>query len=362
MNWFKHDASATQDAKLKKLIIRHGAVGYAIYFHCLELIAGDLSESNITFQLEHDSEIIADDLRIVGSAEKSGVDIVEEVMRYIISLGLFENNNNTITCMSMARRLDLSMTNNATMRKMISEVRDITNGFVYVIKSEYGCKIGKTKNYAGRIALFGVKLPFDFTIEVLVKIKNYYEIEAELHRLYADKLVNGEWYSICQVDIDSIMSYLVNKGGEAIDQEPVMTCHDRREEKREDKQEEKQEEKKADKPPLPPEAVALASLLFTLHREKIDAKAKEPTLKNLESWASDIDKLSRIDGRSWEEIERAIRWIKTHGCFWSSNIMSGSKLREKFDTVFAQMKQGSRSEARPIKVNERTTFLDMEEK
>jgi len=56
MRWFKHDTDASSDAKIKKLLIRHGAVGYAIYFHCLELIASDICETNITFELEHDSE------------------------------------------------------------------------------------------------------------------------------------------------------------------------------------------------------------------------------------------------------------------------------------------------------------------
>jgi len=43
MNWFQHDTDATQDAKIKKLLIRHGAIGYAVYFHCRELISADIS-------------------------------------------------------------------------------------------------------------------------------------------------------------------------------------------------------------------------------------------------------------------------------------------------------------------------------
>jgi len=78
MKWFKHDSDASSDAKIKKLVIRHGAIGYAVYFHCLELIAGNVSNDNITFELEHDSEIIADNLRIKGTAEKSGVQVVED--------------------------------------------------------------------------------------------------------------------------------------------------------------------------------------------------------------------------------------------------------------------------------------------
>ena len=124
MKWFKHDTDASNDAKLKKLILRYGAIGYAIYFHCLELVAGSISEANITFELEHDAEIIADNLKIKGTAEKAGVDIVNEVMRYIIELGLFESDGSRVTCLKMLSRLDSSMTSNVKMRQMITYARE----------------------------------------------------------------------------------------------------------------------------------------------------------------------------------------------------------------------------------------------
>ena len=104
MNWFQHDTDATQDAKIKKLIIRHGAVGYAVYFHCLELIAADISESNLTFELEHDSEIIADNLHIRGTSDKSGREVVEAIMVDIISLGLFTETDGRIFCLKLLSR------------------------------------------------------------------------------------------------------------------------------------------------------------------------------------------------------------------------------------------------------------------
>jgi hypothetical protein len=119
--WFKHDANAATDAKIKKLLIKYGTDGYAIYFHCLELIVSDISETNITFELEHDCEIIADDLKIKGTAEQSGQERVNEIMRYIISLGLFEENNGKIFCYKVLKRLDTSMTSNPRMRKLIVE-------------------------------------------------------------------------------------------------------------------------------------------------------------------------------------------------------------------------------------------------
>lgn len=124
MNWFKHDSDATSDAKIKKLIMKYGAEGYAIYFHCVELIVSDLNENNITFELEHDAEIIADNLKIKGTQEQAGVDRVGEIMRFIVSLGLFEGNNGAITCYKILKRLDASMTSSSKMRSLLSSAKE----------------------------------------------------------------------------------------------------------------------------------------------------------------------------------------------------------------------------------------------
>jgi len=123
MKWFPHDTDATQDAKIRKLLIKHGAVGYAIYFHCLELIAAEISESNLTFELEHDSEIIADNLHIKGTADKSGIDIVQEIMRTILSLNLFEQSEGRIFCFKLLKRVNTSMTSNERFREMITTAK-----------------------------------------------------------------------------------------------------------------------------------------------------------------------------------------------------------------------------------------------
>ncbi len=123
MEWFKHDTGASTDAKMRKLIMRHGAIGYAVYFHCLELIMADVNKNNITFQLEHDSEIIADNLKITGNSTESGVDIVEKIMYTIIDLGLFESTSNKITCFKLLTRLDSSMTSNSAFRDKIKATK-----------------------------------------------------------------------------------------------------------------------------------------------------------------------------------------------------------------------------------------------
>ena len=88
---------------------------------------------------------------------------------------------------------------------------------------------------------------------------------------------------------------------------------------------------------IPEQAERLAHLLYDLHRQSDPHFTTSQ--KHIEQWAKDIEKLSRIDGRSYEDIEKAIRWIKTEGNFWVPNIISGSKLREKYPQVFLQMQQ-----------------------
>ena len=87
------------------------------------------------------------------------------------------------------------------------------------------------------------------------------------------------------------------------------------------------------------ESTRLAELLFTLHK-KYD-KAYSPPRKHIETWAEDIEKLHRIDKREYPDIERVIRWVKSDGNFWFSNIMSGAKLREQFSRLCVQMSQGN---------------------
>jgi Domain of unknown function (DUF4373) len=99
MKWFKHDADASNDAKLKKLRLKYGAQGYGIYWYCLELIARNVEKHNLTFELEHDAELIADDFKLSN-------DLVQHIMTYMIDLGLFESSNGIITCLKMANRTD----------------------------------------------------------------------------------------------------------------------------------------------------------------------------------------------------------------------------------------------------------------
>ena len=115
MKWFKHDSNALHDAKIEKLIMKFGIEGYGLYFACIEMIADKLTSDNITFELEHDAEILA---------YKFKVDTlkVETIMKFCVSLGLFQYNIETqrIVCFNLAKRLDTSMSQNPEFKKIIT--------------------------------------------------------------------------------------------------------------------------------------------------------------------------------------------------------------------------------------------------
>jgi hypothetical protein len=98
-------------------LLDYGLEGYGLYWYCLELIVGKIECENLTFELEHDARIIA---RNTGSTPQK----VQEMMRHFVDLGLFENNEGTITCFRLAKRLDQSMTSNPRMRALIEGIKN----------------------------------------------------------------------------------------------------------------------------------------------------------------------------------------------------------------------------------------------
>lgn len=58
--------------------------------------------------------------------------------------------------------------------------------------------------------------------------------------------------------------------------------------------------------------------------------------KTVDAWADDIRLLHERDGRSWADIAATWAWAR-HDAFWSGNVLSGTKLRHKFDTLRQQM-------------------------
>jgi len=82
------------------------------------------------------------------------------------------------------------------------------------------------------------------------------------------------------------------------------------------------------------EAYIFAELLFIIIR------SRKPNFRmpNLQKWAADVDKINRIDKRTWGQIYDLIIWCQQDS-FWQNNILSGEKLRKQLDRLELQMEK-----------------------
>lgn len=245
MKWFKHQSDARNSLKLRKVRRKYGSDGYAIYWFCLESIAYDVDKDNLTFDLKEDAETIGFELTI---QEKR----VEEIMLYMIEIGLFESSRGMITCLKLAESIDKSMTNSPKMRKWLD------------------LKAGKSV----------MTLPDG--------VSTYPELEVELEK-------------------------------------------------------ELEKEKKSNLPPekkisgkkvnhkFSDEDMRLVNWMIPL----IENVSPTFKCKNPESWANTIRLMRESDKLDHKQIAQVFKWANQDK-FWKTNIMSASKLREKFSSLDAR--------------------------
>lgn len=115
--WFAHESKANRDTKMRKLLLKYGAEGYGLYWYCVEHIADNVGPK-LTFELEHDSEILAHELKI-------DTLLVEEIMRYMVSVGLFEESEGVVSCLSLLKHLTPKCTRNEQLKTLIREANSI---------------------------------------------------------------------------------------------------------------------------------------------------------------------------------------------------------------------------------------------
>lgn len=78
-------------------------------------------------------------------------------------------------------------------------------GYVYLIQSPTGAyKIGRTTNPKDRMKTFSVKLPFEVEYVCLIQTDDMYSLEQSLHKQFATKRVNGEWFQLEPNDVEHI--------------------------------------------------------------------------------------------------------------------------------------------------------------
>lgn len=79
-------------------------------------------------------------------------------------------------------------------------------GVVYVLKSAYGYKVGRTRNVPARMRAFGVHLPFFYTIPLCAWFDDCVLAEGRYHDVFRSQRINGEWFDLSEDDIELIRS------------------------------------------------------------------------------------------------------------------------------------------------------------
>lgn len=92
---------------------------------------------------------------------------------------------------------------------ILSRIKEVY-GYVYILKSDFGYKIGCTGDLKQRVYYFGVKLPFDVTLHSYIKTKGHSNLEGRLHSLMKHKRIDGEWFDLSESDFIDLDRYLKN--------------------------------------------------------------------------------------------------------------------------------------------------------
>ena len=83
------------------------------------------------------------------------------------------------------------------------------------------------------------------------------------------------------------------------------------------------------------------AILESLPGEKLPAENSTRWVR----WAVELDRLQRLDGWDWGQIDAVLDWLPTHdrGEFrWGLVIRSAAKLRKHFARLHAEMKQSAK--------------------
>lgn len=86
--------------------------------------------------------------------------------------------------------------------------RESDEGYIYVIKAGGRYKIGKAKELKDRVKTHQTSSPYETELVVGVVVEDYTKVERELHDLFAEKRVKGEWFTLDETDIKTIREHL----------------------------------------------------------------------------------------------------------------------------------------------------------
>ena len=81
-------------------------------------------------------------------------------------------------------------------------------GYIYIIESDYGFKIGMATDYWTRFSEIKTGCPIELKLKRVFSVSNVVKTEKELHKLFSDKKIRGEWFNLNDEDVKIIENYL----------------------------------------------------------------------------------------------------------------------------------------------------------
>lgn len=84
-------------------------------------------------------------------------------------------------------------------------------GYVYVLASQLGHKIGRSSHLLSRTRHFTVKLPFPTQLLLSGWFEDSSAAEAHFHRVYASKRLQGEWFDLGERELSELRLALAQK-------------------------------------------------------------------------------------------------------------------------------------------------------
>ncbi len=67
-------------------------------------------------------------------------------------------------------------------------------------------KIGRTRNYKQRFNDISKHSPVSLGLVILVPVERGYNLESELHKMFREKRIHGEWFELCRNDLIMVMN------------------------------------------------------------------------------------------------------------------------------------------------------------
>lgn len=87
------------------------------------------------------------------------------------------------------------------------------DGYVYLLGGGGYYKIGRSKSVGSRVRQLAIQLPFPVELIHHIPCEDYVAAEKELHELYDDSRLNGEWFTLSERDVTHIKAIVRMRGG-----------------------------------------------------------------------------------------------------------------------------------------------------